>query len=101
MAVKRYPEALRLRLPRGMPEALSLAAGRYHTTPNEWVRQVLLRNLQAEGVSIQDGKAAVSEPHARPGRPAPCSLASRTSPASVRSRRCSRMACAWPTTSIS
>ena len=27
MAVTRYPEELRLRLPRGMPEALSLEAG--------------------------------------------------------------------------
>jgi hypothetical protein len=67
MAVKRYPAALRLRLPRGMPEALSLAAGRYHTTPNEWVRQVLLRGLAADGVSIQDGKPAVCEPRDAPG----------------------------------
>ena len=67
MAVERYPEALRMRLPRGMPEALSLAAGRYHTTPIEWARQALLRSLQAEGVSIQDGKPAVCEPRDAPG----------------------------------
>ena len=53
MAVTRYPEELRLRLPRGMPEALSLAAGQHHTTPTEWARQALLRGLQAEGVSIR------------------------------------------------
>jgi hypothetical protein len=64
MAVRRYPEALRLRLPGGMPEALSLAAGRYHTTPNEWVRQALLRSLQAEGIRICDGMASVSEQRA-------------------------------------
>ena len=61
MAVTRYPEELRLRLPRGMPEALSLAAGQHHTTPTEWARQALLRSLQAEGVSLRDGTAAISE----------------------------------------
>jgi hypothetical protein len=30
-------------------------------------RQALLRGLAAEGVSIQDGKAAVSEPRDAPG----------------------------------
>jgi hypothetical protein len=44
-----YPEKMRLRLPRGMPEALALAAGQHHTTPSEWVRQTLLRGLQADG----------------------------------------------------
>jgi hypothetical protein len=34
-----YPEIMRLRLPRGMPEALALAAGQHHTTPTEWARQ--------------------------------------------------------------
>jgi hypothetical protein len=62
MAVTRYPEELRLRLPRGMPEALSLTAGQHHTTPTEWARQALLRTLQAEGVSLRDGTAAISEP---------------------------------------
>jgi hypothetical protein len=60
-AVTRYPEELRLRLPRGMPEALSLAAGQHLTTPTEWARQALLRSLQAEGIRICDGKAAVGE----------------------------------------
>ena len=62
MAAKaRYPKDLHLRVPPGMPEALSLAAGRYHTTPNEWARQALLRSLAAEGVSIRDGTAAIGE----------------------------------------
>jgi hypothetical protein len=60
-AVTRYPEELRLRLPRGMPEALSLAAGQHLTTPTEWARQALLRSLAAEGVSIRDGQAAISD----------------------------------------
>ena len=62
-AVTRYPEELRLRLPRGRPEALSLAAGQHHTTPTEWARQALLRSLQAEGISICDGKASVGDRH--------------------------------------
>ena len=45
-----YPEKMRLRLPRGMPEALALAAEHHHTTPSEWARQALLRSLQADGV---------------------------------------------------
>jgi hypothetical protein len=62
-AVTRYPEELRLRLPRGMPDALALAAGQHHTTPTEWARQALLRSLQAEGVSLRgDGTAAIGEP---------------------------------------
>ena len=60
-AVTRYPEEFRLRLPRGMPDALALAAGQHHTTPTEWARQALLRSLQAEGVSLRDGTAAISE----------------------------------------
>jgi hypothetical protein len=44
-----------------MPEALSLAAGQHLTTPTEWARQALLRSLQAEGIRICDGKAAVGE----------------------------------------
>jgi hypothetical protein len=57
-----YPEKMRLRLPRGMPEALALAAGQHHTTPSEWVRQTLLRGLQADGVSIREGGAANDNP---------------------------------------
>jgi len=50
-----YPEKMRLRLPRGMPQALALAAGQHHTTPSEWVRQALLRSLQGDGVCLCDG----------------------------------------------
>jgi hypothetical protein len=42
-------------------QALSLAAGQHLTTPTEWARQALLRSLQAEGIRICDGKAAVGE----------------------------------------
>jgi hypothetical protein len=56
-----YPEKMRLRLPRGMPKALALAAGQHHTTPTEWARQALLRGLQADGVCLRDGHAAANQ----------------------------------------
>jgi len=34
----------------------------HHQTPAEWARQALLRSLAAEGVSLRDGAAAVTEP---------------------------------------
>jgi hypothetical protein len=66
MPVTRYPKELRIRVPQALPDALALAADQHHTTPAEWVRQALLRGLAAEGVSIQDGKAAVGEPRDAP-----------------------------------
>jgi hypothetical protein len=56
-----YPEKMRLRLPRGMPEALALAAGQHHTTPAEWTRRALLRSLEADGVCLRDGHAICDE----------------------------------------
>jgi hypothetical protein len=47
-----YPEKMRLRLPRGLPDALRLAARQRHTTPSEWARQALLRGLEAQGVQL-------------------------------------------------
>jgi hypothetical protein len=51
----RLPEALRLRVPAGLPRAVQAAARRHHTTGAEWVRQALLRSLQAEGLFLRDG----------------------------------------------
>ena len=47
-----YPDKLRLRVPRGLPDALRLAAAQTHTTPAEWARQALLRGLEAQGVQL-------------------------------------------------
>jgi hypothetical protein len=55
-----YPEKMRLRLPRGMPEAVALAAGQHHTTPAEWARRALLRCLQTDGVCLSHGLAVRS-----------------------------------------
>ena len=49
-----FPDKLRLRVPRGLPAALRIAATRRHTTPTEWARQTLLRGLAAEGVLLSD-----------------------------------------------
>jgi hypothetical protein len=53
----RFPDRFRLRVPRGLPGAIELAALRHHTSPSEWARQVLLRGLEAEGVRLRDGRA--------------------------------------------
>ena len=49
----RFPDRLRLRVPRGMAAAVELAASQHHTSPSEWCRQMLLRGLEADGVSIE------------------------------------------------
>jgi hypothetical protein len=51
-----FPDKLRLRVPRGLPDALRLAARQRHTTPAEWARQTLLRGLAAEGVQLRECK---------------------------------------------
>ena len=51
----RLPEALRLRVPMGLNAAVQTAARRHHSTGAEWVRQALLRSLQAEGLYLRDG----------------------------------------------
>ena len=56
-----FPSSLRLRVPRGLREALQIAARQRHTTPAEWARQTLLRGLAEEGVRLADA--------ARDGRP--------------------------------
>ena len=67
-----YPDKLRLRVPRGLPDALRLAARQRHTTLSEWARRALLHALEAEGVRLgnepmQEGsEAEPSGPNALP-----------------------------------
>jgi hypothetical protein len=49
-----YPDKLRLRVPRGLPDALRRAAQQNHTSSSEWARQALLRGLAAEGLQLSD-----------------------------------------------
>ena len=58
-AVSYYPDKLRLRVPRGLPAALELAARQRNTSPAEWARQALLRGLAADRVCLIDGRAEV------------------------------------------
>jgi len=60
----RFPEALRLRVPRGLPAAVEAVARRHHTTAPEWVRQTLLRSLEADGVRLRDGQVEVAQQEA-------------------------------------
>ena len=55
-SIVHYPDKLRLRVPRGLPDALRLAARQRHTTPAEWARQALLRGLEAQGVQLCECK---------------------------------------------
>ena len=54
VAIVHFPDKLRLRVPRGLPAALRIAATQRHATPAEWVRQTLLRGLAAESVLLSE-----------------------------------------------
>ena len=50
-----FQEELRVRAPKGLNEALRIAARRRSTTPSEWARQALLLQLEGVGVCLRDG----------------------------------------------
>jgi hypothetical protein len=50
-----FPEELRIKAPRGACAAIDLAAARKYTCRSEYVRQALLRCLEADGVTIRRG----------------------------------------------
>jgi predicted HicB family RNase H-like nuclease len=54
----RYPEAARLRLPKGMSAALATAAQRRHQSISDWTRQALLRCLEVEGIIVDSADEA-------------------------------------------
>ena len=56
-----FPSVLRVRVPLGLPDAVTLAARLRHTTPAEYARQALIHRIEADGVRLRDGKAAVIE----------------------------------------
>jgi hypothetical protein len=51
----RFPEDLRVRAPRGAKAAIAAAAQLKHTSHAEYVRQALLRSLEADGVRLRRG----------------------------------------------
>ena len=48
----RYPHRLALRVPAGVSDAIQTAATRNHTSPAEWARQALIRELAREGLTL-------------------------------------------------
>src|SRR6185437_5121082 len=51
----RFPEDLRVKAPRGARAAIATAAQLKHTSHSEYVRQALLRCLEADGVKLRRG----------------------------------------------
>jgi len=51
----RFPEDLRVKAPRGARAAIAAAAQIKNTTNAEYVRQALLRCLEADGVRLRRG----------------------------------------------
>jgi hypothetical protein len=54
-----FPEDLRVKAPRGSREAIAAAAERKHTMQSEWIRQSLLRALEADGVMLRRGSVEI------------------------------------------
>ena len=48
----RFPDAIRVRVPLGLPDAIEAAARRGHTTASEWTRRALLRVLRDDGLHL-------------------------------------------------
>ena len=48
-----FPERLGLRLPRGLGDALAEVAARQHTTRSEVIRQTLIREVEAHGLTLE------------------------------------------------
>ena len=48
----RFPDLVRFRAPSGLFAALALAANRRHQTVSEMVRQLVLRELQRDGLRL-------------------------------------------------
>ena len=56
-----FPEDLRVKAPRGSRQAIAAAAQRKNTTQSEWIRQSLLRALEAHGVRLRRGMVELAE----------------------------------------
>jgi hypothetical protein len=55
----RFPEDLRVKAPRGARAAIAAAAQLKHTSHSEYVRQAILRCLDADGVKLRRGTVEV------------------------------------------
>ena len=53
----RLPDKMRLRVPRGLPAAVQIAASRELTSPSEFARRALLAACRSAGVELRaDGR---------------------------------------------
>jgi len=57
----RFPEDLRVKAPRGARAAIAAAAQLKHTSHSEYVRQAILRCLDADGVKLRRGTVEVTD----------------------------------------
>jgi hypothetical protein len=57
----RFPEDLRVKAPRGVRAAIAVTAELKNTSHSEYVRQALLRCLEADGVKLRRGSVEVSQ----------------------------------------
>ena len=51
-----FPEELRVKAPQGARDAIAAAALRRHTTRSEYVRQAVIRSLEADGIHLRVGE---------------------------------------------
>jgi hypothetical protein len=58
----RYPEFLRVRVPADTPRAVQRVARRHHQTGAEWMRQLILRELELEGVRVAQFSKPIEGP---------------------------------------
>lgn len=60
-ARSRFPEDLKTKCPKGMASAIAAAAELKNMTQSEYVRQALLRCLEADGVTLRRGLVEVAQ----------------------------------------
>jgi hypothetical protein len=60
-SMSHFPELVRVRVPRGLPEALAMGASARNTSPAEYARQALLAMLAQDGVRLRDGRVEATQ----------------------------------------
>jgi hypothetical protein len=64
----KFPDALHVRLPRGLAPAIEEAARNRCTSHSEWVRQALIDRLRHEGLFLGDVAGQASQQESPPWR---------------------------------
>jgi hypothetical protein len=58
MAETIFPVNLKIAVPEGLPQALTALAARQHTKRSDFIRRVLLREVEAAGVQLVEPERA-------------------------------------------